>query len=297
MTDRPLLPGAGDRHGALKDPGTGEYVVFTRSPRYKTRAHGRDGDPDTAPLPYKRIVGRTTSRDFINWSPFRTVLRNDDFDAPGMQFYSISPFRYGNRLLAFVDVYDTDVERMWVTLASSLDGIHWNRPLRAQPILDLGPEGRWDDTWVNVTNNPPVPEGDRLRFWYMGRTTAHGLPNRAGAIGSFLLPRDRFAGLTAGRRTGTIVTAPVQVGGSKLYVNANLRNGRMRVAVADALATPIAGLGMSRCSPLAGDNIDHEVRWDGSAGVGTLRGRMVRLHVEITYGTLFAFRFGDARRC
>ena len=296
VTDRPLLPGAGDRHGALKDPATGEYVVFTRSPRYKVRAHGRD-DPDTAPLPYKRIVGRTTSRDFINWSPFRTVLRNDDFDAPGMQFYSISPFRYGNRLLAFVDVYDTDVERMWVTLASSLDGMRWNRPLRAQPILDLGPEGRWDDTWVNVTNNPPVPEGDRLRFWYMGRTTAHGLPNRAGAIGSFLLPRDRFAGLTAGRRTGTIVTAPVQVGGSKLYVNANLRNGRMRVAVADALATPIAGLGMSRCSPLAGDNIDHEVRWDGSAGVGTLRGRMVRLHVEITYGTLFAFRFGDARRC
>ena len=139
-TDRPLLPGAGDRHGALKDPATGEYVVFTRSPRYKVRAHGRD-DPDTAPLPYKRIVGRTTSRDFINWSPFRTVLRNDDFDAPGAQFYSISPFRYGNRLLAFVDVYDTDVERMWVTLASSLDGIHWNRPLRAQPILDLGRGG------------------------------------------------------------------------------------------------------------------------------------------------------------
>ncbi len=44
------LPGAGDRHGALKDPVTGEYVVFTRSPRYKARARGRD-DPDTAPLP------------------------------------------------------------------------------------------------------------------------------------------------------------------------------------------------------------------------------------------------------
>ena len=141
-------------------------------PRYKTRAHGR-GDPDTAPLPYKRIVGRTTSRDFINWSPFRTVLRSDDFDAPGMQFYSISPFRYGNRLLAFVDVYDTDVERMWVTLASSLDGIHWNRPLRAQPILDLGPEGRWDDTWVNVTNNPPVPEGEPAAL------LVHGAHHRA----------------------------------------------------------------------------------------------------------------------
>ena len=295
VTDRPLLPGAGDRHGALKDPVTGEYVVFTRRPRYKTRARELD-DPDTAPLPYKRIVGRAGSRDFLNWSPFRTVLRNDDFDAPGTQFYSISPFRYGNRLLAFVDVYDTDVERMWVTLASSLDGIHWNRPLRGQPILDLGPEGRWDDTWVNVTNNPPVPEGDKLRFWYMGRTTAHGLPRRAGSIGSFLMTRDRFAGLTAGRRTGTIVTAPaaVPLADAGLYVNANVRNGQMRVAVADALGQPIPALGMSRCAALTGDRVDHRVRWDGGADLAPLRGRMVRLHVEITYGTLFAYRFGEA---
>ena len=216
VTERPLLPGAGDRHGALKDPVTGEYVVFTRSPRFKARARGRD-DPDSAPLPYKRIVGRTASRDFVNWSPFRTVLRNDDFDAPGTQFYSISPFRYGNRLLAFVDVYDTDVERMWVTLASSVDGIHWHRPLRGQPLLELGPEGRWDDTWVNVTNNPPVPEGDALRFWYVGRTTGHGLGTRTGALGSFLLTRDRFAGLTAGRATGTIVTAPVAGAGGRSH--------------------------------------------------------------------------------
>ena len=245
------------------------------------------------PLPYKRIVGRTTSRDFLNWSPFRTVLRNDDFDAPGTQFYSISPFRYGNRLLAFVDVYDTDVERMWVTLASSVDGIHWHRPLRGQPLLELGPEGRWDDTWVNVTNNPPVPEGDALRFWYVGRTTGHGLGTRTGALGSFLLTRDRFAGLTAGRATGTIVTAPVAVplGGATLSVNANLRNGHMRVAVADALGAPIAGLGMSLSVPLTGDRLDHEVRWDGGADLAPLGGRRVRLHLEITYGTVFAFRF------
>ena len=214
----------------------------------------------------------------------------------GTQLYSISPFRYGNRLLAFVDVYDTDVERMWVTLASSLDGIHWNRPLRGQPILDLGAEGRWDDTWVNVTNNPPIPEGDLLRFWYMGRTTAHGLPNRAGAIGSFLLTRDRFAGLIAGRRTGTIVTAPVAVpvGRTKLYVNANLRNGRMRVAVAGALGEPIPAFGMHRCVPISGDRIDHPVRWDGGTTLDALRGRMVRLHIEITYGAVFAYRFGTA---
>ncbi len=81
------------------------------------------------------------------------------------------------------------------------------------------------------------------------------------------------------------------VGAATLSVNANLRNGHMRVAVADALGAPIAGLGMSLNVPLTGDRLDHEVRWDGGADLAPLGGRMVRLHLEITYGTVFAFRF------
>ena len=116
----------------------------------------------------------------------------DEWDTPGTQFYSISPFAYGNRYLAFVDLYDTEVEKIWVTLASSPDGVRWLRP-RREAFLDLGADGQWDDTWINVTNNPPIRQGRHLRFWYMGRQSAHGRIHRIAAIGSFLLGVDRFA--------------------------------------------------------------------------------------------------------
>ncbi|MBM4435771.1 MAG: hypothetical protein FJ029_00755 [Actinobacteria bacterium] len=300
-TKAPLLLGAGDRHAALKDAATGEYIVYTRqphSPALSSPSYPQPeipGQPLGERLPYKRLITRTTSRDFLTWSGFTTVLRMDDFDSPGTQFYSISPFRYGNRFLAFVDLYDADVEKMWVTLASSLDGVRWNRP-RREPILDLGPDGRWDDTWINVTNNPPVRVGDDLRFWYMGRDTGHGLPYRHGAIGSFVLGADRFAGLVAGRQEGRFVTEVVRAGGPRLFLNARLANGVATVELRGALGEPIPGYTLAEADEIRGDRIDHPVTWQGRAELGRLHGEAVRLHVQVTYGTVYAYRFGAAAR-
>ena len=292
----PIMPGAGDRHSALKDEATGEYVVYTRRPQRRDPVIPGVQGPARVGIPYQRIIARTTSRDFLSWSEFQTVMRMDDFDTPGTQFYSISPIRYGNRFVAFVDVYDMEVEKMWVTLASSLDGIHWNRPLRTTPLLDLGAEGRWDDTWVNVTNNPPVREGRNMRFWFMGRDTAHKLPYRHGAMGSFVLGLDRFAALSAGQQTGVLVTDIVEVGGPRLFVNAALRDGRARVEVRSALGEQIPGLTIDECDEIRGDEIDHPVTWNGSPELSRLAGQQVRLHIEATYGQLYAYRFGTAAR-
>ena len=128
-----------------------------------------------------------------------------------------------------------------MTLASSPDGVRWHRP-RREPFLDLGPDGQWDDTWLNVTNNPPIRQGRHLRFWYMGRQSAHGRIHRIAAIGSFLLGVDRFVGLVAGRQTGQLVTEPVDARQPRLFINARLnQTGTVRVGLRTALAAPIAG--------------------------------------------------------
>ena len=295
-TQQPILPGAGDRHAALRDDATGEYSIYTRRPRHRVGAPPPEIDGAAEALPYKRVIARTTSRDFLHWSDFQTVLTNDEFDTRGTEFYSISPFRYGNRVVAFVDLYDTEVEKMWVTLASSLDGVHWNRPLRTVRALDLGAEGRWDDTWINVTNNPPVREGRNLRFWYMGRDTAHGLPYRRGAMGSFLLGLDRFVALSAGQVTGRLVTDVVEAGGSRLFLNAALKNGHARVELRTVLGGPVPGRSLADCDEIRGDEIDHPVSWRGESDLGPLRGQPVRLQIDATYGQLYAYRFGDAPR-
>ena len=52
-------------------------------------------EPLGSRMPYKRLITRATSSDFLSWSDFENVLRMDDWDTPGTQFYSISPFAYG----------------------------------------------------------------------------------------------------------------------------------------------------------------------------------------------------------
>ena len=63
--------------------------------------------------------------------------------------------------------------------------MHWHRPYRSERFLDLGAEGGWDDSWVNMSDSPPVRQGDRMRFWFHGREEAHGLNYRTGGIGTF----------------------------------------------------------------------------------------------------------------
>ena len=138
-----------------------------------------------------------SSADFLSWSDFENVLRMDEWDTPGTQFYSISPFAYGNRYLAFVDLYDTEVEKIWVTLASSPDGARWLRP-RREAFLDLGPDGQWDDTWINVTNNPPIRQGRHLRFWYIGNRLTAGFTGSWRSGRSCLAPRASDARWTTG---------------------------------------------------------------------------------------------------
>ena len=303
VSDTPILPGAGDRHSAMWDPATRRYLIYTRHPRYPNSVPLARRNPQVAGLPaaeetypYKRIIALTTSSDYENWSDFQVVMRNDDFDSLGTQFYSISPIRYGNRFIAFVDLYDTAVEKMWVTLASSMDGVHWNRPLRSEKFLDLGAEGRWDDSWVNITNNPPVAEGANLRFWYMGRPTAHALPYRIGSIGSFLLGRDRFAALVAGHQTGQLMSDVVTCGGPRLFLNAGLRNGSAAIELRTAAGEPIPGRTLDDCDQITGDNIDHPVTWDGDGDLSGLEGQPLRVRIRFTYGQVFAYRFGTAPR-
>jgi hypothetical protein len=292
----PTMAQAGDRHSAIKDAASGDYVLYLRPPRYRAQRSAEPIPPGSEALPYKRTVARATSKDFLSWTDYTTVLRNDAFDTAGTEFYNIAPVIYGNRYIAFVNLYDTAVERMWVTLASSLDGTTWNRPHRLTRILDLGPEGCWDDSWVNISDNPPVREGDRMRFWYHGRSEAHGRPHRTGAIGSFVLGLDRFAGLAAGQQRGTIVTDRIEAGNSRLFLNANVRNGVARVAIRTDDMAPIPGLGLHECNEIRGDHVDHPVTWNGNPDLSQIKGERVRLHIEFTYGQIFAYRFGDRPR-
>jgi len=147
-----------------------------------------------------------------------------------------------------------------------------------------------------MSDSPPVREGDRMRFWFHGREEAHAVNYRTGGIGTFVLGLDRFAGLSAGRESGWIVTDRVVAGGNRLFLNANVRNGLAKVEVRTSNGTPIPGLTLNECDEIQGDSVEHPVTWNGSPDLGAAAGERVRVHIELSYGQVFAYRFGDEAR-
>ena len=242
------------------------------------------------------MVSRATSRDFVNWSDYTTVLRTTRSTRAEPSSTTLRPSPYGNRMLAFVNLYDTDVERMWVTLASSLDGLHWQRPYRSERFLDLGAEGGWDDSWVNMSDSPAGARGrpDAILVPRPRRGARAEVP--LGRRRHVVLGLDRFAGLSAGRESGWIVTDRVVAGGDRLFLNANMRNGMAKVEVRTSNGAPIPGLMLDDCDEIRGDHVDHQVTWNGSPDLGQAAGERVRVHIEFSYGQVFAYRFGNEAR-
>jgi predicted GH43/DUF377 family glycosyl hydrolase len=82
-------------------------------------------------------------------------------------------------------IVDGDTYKMWyagydnsnyrIGYATSLDGINWTKADSVNPVLDLGPEGSWDDESVNF---PCVLyDGNIYKMWYCGY---HGINYRIG---------------------------------------------------------------------------------------------------------------------
>jgi len=62
------------------------------------------------------------------------------------------------------------------------------------------------------------------------------------AIGLAKLPLDRFAGLRAADKPGTIVTKPLKLTSPEILLNADARDGEISMEVLDANGQPIAEL-------------------------------------------------------
>ena len=86
-----------------------------------------------------------------------------------------------------------------------------------------------------------------------------------------------------------LTTTEVTVGGPRLLLNIGAAAGPVSVAILGETA-PIAGFGHDDWDRRVESGVDVPVTW-GGRDLGTLAGRRVRLNFQITYATLFAYRF------
>jgi hypothetical protein len=289
------------------DPALGKYVLFGRTLKMPPEIEAAWSKYDWYRAWYSgRAVGRIESDDFVHWNftaPFSSpvVMTADLADKPGTEIYSLLVFPYESVYIGLVQTFLAlpDKPAVDVQLAVSRDGIHFTRvgegslgegahegsaPASRSPFITNGPVGSWDRFNQSLASNPPIIDGDELRFYYGGRTYRHApyegkdTGPRAGCIGLATIPRDRFVSLDASFDGGEIVTRPLTLKGKRMHVNANSDFGEINLEALDATGQSIA-----RSKPIRRDSLDTPVEWEG----GEIKGAVV-LRITLKNACLYA---------
>lgn len=140
--------------------------------------------------PGMRMVGYTESDHFGDFADPVAILRADDQDPAGMDFYSNAATKLADDLyVMFPEAFYATDQTIRCHLAWSRDGVHFARYGR-KPVVDLGPD--FDSGMVIV--NPGAVPGDAPNTWwfyYFGTPRKHNVPpakvGYAGGMGRFLL--------------------------------------------------------------------------------------------------------------
>jgi hypothetical protein len=238
-------PYRADRHCLVKDPSSGEYLLFFRGEKpFRRKFRTKDG--------WHRTVCFRNSPDLRNWSESVEVLAADGDDPPYTNIYSMMVFFRESMLVGIYQLHYQHAEEELVTthLAWSYDRVTWHR--RRDEFIPLGPPGQWD-RFNNAVADAPLILGDTMYFYYSGRTFRHGGyepkgtadtgPHSAG-IGVATMRLDRFAGLEASFDGGSFTTKPLLwPKGKKLFLNANCRWGKIEIEMtAPKRRTPVAAV-------------------------------------------------------
>ena len=292
--DKPTRHGVGDIVDVYYDPLSRHYGAAV-----KVHAVPEDG---YAPGPragkgIRRLVGLSTSPDFLHWERPRRIFAPDERDDGLLEFYGMGAVHLrGSLRIGLVRVLRDDLSCDpggpkdgigYSVLATSRDGINWQR--RREPFLDRNPaRGSWDHamTWIGAA----VPVGDEVFFYYGGYARGHKVgPATERQIGLARMKRDRYLGLAPSNDEGRLVTRPFVVPGGRLTVNARATRGAVFVRLLDPAGKPLDDLGAAEARPLDGDVLAGEVRWQGS--LERLRGKPVRLEFRLQRAAMFGFEF------
>jgi len=269
--------------------------------------HWSDTDTDVSYDPYldkyamytrlwprdRRGVGRAESDDFQHWGPIQQVMWPSLEDALSDDVYLNGKTEYpgvpGCHLM-FPMIYHRSTETADVHLASSVDGVCWDR-VPGGPILSPGAPGEWDSEFI-TSGKDLVPLGnDKIGFVYQGTRYPHKYPRWKGILEATRQawawwPKGRLCAVTAAEE-GEFCTLPLTPAGRELRINARTRlGGFVKVGLLDC-----TGRTTAECDPIQGDSLNHVVRWKGQSAIGPLKKKQVTIHFQLRAAEIFGLEW------
>lgn len=181
-----------------------------------------------------------------------------------------------------------------IQMATSRDGIHWNRVSR-RPYVPLGIEGSDEDGSLYMAIGM-IRKGDELWMYYTGFDFTHGAytpqSKNKGVIRRLVQRLDGFTSADADYEGGEFTTVPVLFDGSHLNLNLDTTAmGVARVEILDQQGRAVPGFSEKECDPILGNYINREVTWNGKGDVSSLSGKAVQLRFAMRATKLYAFQF------
>jgi hypothetical protein len=258
----------------------------------------RVGRGDILDTGESRRISMMTSRElWADWiNPPQTILAADELDAEKAfcHFYAMMVQRHADIYWGFLHPFKWNTD-MLSELCFSRDGIRFDR-LPARPrLIDLGTEGAWD-SGMTITAYEWVEVGDEWWLYYNGWDGPHGAKEnvergrwRVGGIGLATLRKEGFVSMRGPKNGGVLATRRIRWPGGGLRVNADARQGELKVRVSDELRKPVPGFDYKDCAAFTGDRTAHEVAWGGRS-LDTLKDRVVRLEFFLKEADLYTFR-------
>lgn len=297
-----------DAMDVIYDPMKQRYVVYG-----KMWLQGPDGGSH-----WKHGMGRSESQDFLKWSKPELVLTPNDNDPPQTEFHTSPVFIHNQQYFSLNQILDRSAGIITVELASSRDGLRWDRTFANIPILERG-NGAVFDAGCLFTNSSPILMGDEMWFYYGAyRGTAIGAvgldrqklgsKDYFSGIGLATMKRDRFVAIqpdpeissrnsrkvsrdTVGKEApkmekpnmiGQVTLRPLDLSKVReITVNADASNGSIRVEILNEDGFRVRGFSKDDAAPITKDSLEAKASWKEKSLSQLKPGKyMVRLHLD-----------------
>jgi len=228
-----------------------------------------------------RGIARTTSQDFINWSPYvemKANLPDEHLYTACTQPYYRAPHIYIALPTRFMAKRGSATD---ILLMSTRGGAHFDREFTQSFIRPgIGREG-----WANRANYAAIGihqtgPAEISLFLTGGRR--------------FALRIDGFVSVNAPLEGGELITKPMTFTGNEFEINySTSAAGQVLVELQDEAGEAIPGFTLDDCKPIYGDHIARVVEWNGGTDVSALAGKPIRLRFKMSDADLYSLKFNE----
>lgn len=228
-----------------------------------------------------RCRRQAVTQDLWQWPGPQLILVPDKQDPSDAQFYGHYTFGYGRQYLGWLELYRPGPGTIDFQLIAGRDGTTWSRVADRGVFVARGQKGAFDSTMIMVPGSPPIAHADRLWIYYFGSARHHNDrgPER-GAIGLATTRPDGFVALEAAeKKEGRLVTKPLSVNGTRLFINVDAQKGAVRAEVLDAKGKPLPGFEAAKSLPVSVDAATVPLTWQGDPGLPTDKEIKLVLHL------------------